>query len=153
MKKTLMIFAVGLFVGSGIVLADNASKAKELREKGAKDWAQANVDHEKAVADFDAAIALQYKSDQERAEARRLFWEAYLLDRSGRKEWLEHAIKAHELRVKHLEAAIKSRKNYANHLEGLIKSEEKSVADLKAAAKAETNGKTKAGEELLIGND
>ncbi len=148
----LFILAVSGAVLAGDAAADHA-KAQQLREKANKLWVAANKDHDKSVADFDAAVVLQIKADQDRAEARKLYWEAYLLDKQSRKEWVELAIAWQNARIKALTNAINHRKEIAKHYETMIGNEEKSLDALKTAAKSETNAKTKEGEEQTIATD
>src|SRR6185295_11610261 len=74
-RKTLTLsFSAGLLIAGSVLAGDAAAdkaKAKQLREKANKLWTDANKDHEKSVADFDAAVAFQEKADKDRAEARK----------------------------------------------------------------------------------
>jgi hypothetical protein len=146
MRKTGVIALVCGLAISGVVIADDAGKAKELREKAAKFWEKAHADHEKSVADFEAAVNLQEAADKDAHEARKLDWEAFKLSqysKEHRKAWLESVAKRDRSDIKLLEIQLRHEAAQHQHIEAALKDEEKSVADLKGAEKNEKNAATK----------
>jgi hypothetical protein len=144
-KTGIVALVCGLAI-SGVVIADDAGKAKELREKAAKLWEKSISDHDKSVADVEAAVKLEEASEHDRAEARKLDWEAFKLsqhDKAHRKAMVEAAIKHQQADIHNLEVFIHHRGAQLQHLEASLKDEEKTVGDLKAAEKNEKNAATK----------
>jgi hypothetical protein len=144
-KTGIVALVCGLAI-SGVVIADDAGKVKELREKAAKLWDKSVADHEKSVADLDAAVSLEEASQKDRAEARKLDWEAFQLSKFAkdhRKAWLEGVIRCRKIDIHFYEIQIRHDGAQLQHLEASLKDEEKSVADLRAAEKNEKNAATK----------
>src|SRR5580692_10867968 len=108
----LLAFTLGIVDTVFADAAADKANATELRAKANKLWTAALQTHEKAVTDYETAINLQLASDKAAAEARKLYHEAWVLDKDARKEYVELAIKAREASIAYLNKAIKNRQDW-----------------------------------------